>query len=534
MNGKKENQNKLSVLDIFSGIGGFSLGLERCGMQTVAFCETNIKARRVLRKHWPDVLIYNDVSLLTYEQLKADGIETIDLVCGGFPCQPFSNAGKREGKTDDRYLWPEMLRIIKEVRPTWVLGENVAGIVKLALDQVLSDLESEGYATQTFIVPACAVNAPHRRDRVWIVSHSRYNARGSERKLKREGPPQKPISGGKRKLVARNDVADTNKQYDDSRGHGTSKVLRIRSEKASVQRSKQNICDPPSARLQDRGEKALGKSQSVAKLKRSSWWEIEPELCRIFDELSERLDKDRLTTKTPCVNVVSTRQKEEPHGKKKEGNPRELLQSLQQEDGAKEVSDNFGGFGSLQKEKVLQSNVYGKRNDKRESKSCGIKKKGNQVQGKDLPEMRNNKRLANSSQRLNTSQQRTGEFTNTLCNMPYKVALGTWKNWQKEKELFVQNLWQACTEIGYVPTSLPEIPKTWESLNNEEKDWIALRISTGDPFCAEWPGTQRVTDSIPGRVDRLKQLGNAVVPQVVELIGRAIMEAEVVVPEMGK
>ena len=215
----------MKVLDLFSGIGGFSLGLERAGMETVAFCEFDKKAQLVLKKHWPDVPIYDDVRELTYDKLKEDGIvadscggkrgdshglqskdsnqrkkegkpdrvsgfshattrgndksqgQSIDLICGGFPCQPFSQAGKRKGDQDDRHLWPEYFRLIQEIRPRWVIGENVAGLISMGLDQVLSDLESEDYSCQTLVIPACAVNAPHRRDRVWILANSEGNGR---------------------------------------------------------------------------------------------------------------------------------------------------------------------------------------------------------------------------------------------------------------------------------------------------------------------------------------------------------------------
>jgi len=163
----------MRVLDLFSGIGGFSLGLERAGMTTVAFCEYEDFPRRVLAKHWPNVPCYPDVRTLTKEQLAADGI-TADLICGGYPCQPFSHAGKRGGDEDDRHLWPEMFRLIDTIRPRWVLAENVAGHISMGLDDVLSDLEGAGYAWWTFVIPACAVDAKHRRDRVWIVANARH------------------------------------------------------------------------------------------------------------------------------------------------------------------------------------------------------------------------------------------------------------------------------------------------------------------------------------------------------------------------
>ena len=165
----------MTVGSLFSGIGGFDLGLERAGMTIKWQVEIDDFCNKVLEKHWPDVKRYRDI-----KELRGDELEPVDLICGGFPCQPFSAAGKRRSKEDDRYLWPEMLRVIRAVRPNWIIGENVAGIVSLALDDVLSDLESEGYACQSFIIPACAVNAPHRRDRVWIIAHARQQPEGDE------------------------------------------------------------------------------------------------------------------------------------------------------------------------------------------------------------------------------------------------------------------------------------------------------------------------------------------------------------------
>lgn len=170
----------LSVLDLFSGIGGFSLGLHRAGgFTTAAFCEIEPYPRAVLAKNFPKVPIYDDVRTLTADRLRADGI-AVDLICGGYPCQPFSTAGRRAGAEDDRHLWPEVHRLLDELRPAWFIGENVAGHISLGLDEVLSDLETLGYTARPFVIPACAVDAPHRRDRVWIVantSHSRLHKR---------------------------------------------------------------------------------------------------------------------------------------------------------------------------------------------------------------------------------------------------------------------------------------------------------------------------------------------------------------------
>lgn len=159
---------KLKVLDLFSGIGGFSLGLHRAGMETVAFCEKDEFCQKVLAKNFPNFPIHDDITTLNKDFLHD---KHIDIICGGFPCQPFSNAGKKKGRQDDRDLWPEMFRVIKETKPTWVIGENVAGFIGMEFTRTKINLESIGYSVQPFIIPACAVGTQHRRDRVWIIAH---------------------------------------------------------------------------------------------------------------------------------------------------------------------------------------------------------------------------------------------------------------------------------------------------------------------------------------------------------------------------
>ena len=197
--------NTLTHLSLFSGIGGIDLAAEWAGFQTVCFVEIDKFCQKVLHKHWPDVPLVEDIRDVTREKIMAyteckrlegevsksqlsepeqparcnrGGARAstthnpITLITGGFPCQPVSVAGKQRGKDDDRWLWPEMLRVISEVRPTWAVIENVAGLVRMGLDDCLSELEGEGFEVQTFLIPACAVNAPHRRDRVFIVAHT--------------------------------------------------------------------------------------------------------------------------------------------------------------------------------------------------------------------------------------------------------------------------------------------------------------------------------------------------------------------------
>jgi len=247
----------MNHLDLFSGIGGFSLaaswvwGKEH---NIVSFVEIDPFCQKVLKKHWPETPIISDIRNVTYERImeytNSNGFSeytgrkkekskwgskttimsassqkgvgkkqtnpnpTINLLTGGFPCQPFSCAGKQGGERDDRYLWPEMLRVIQEIRPTWIIGENVAGIINLALDQVLTDLENEGYTCQPFIIPACGKDAPHRRDRVWIVANSqvgRLEGGGNLKQGHRQGKGKiKPV--GRCNERGTQDVADTDRK----------------------------------------------------------------------------------------------------------------------------------------------------------------------------------------------------------------------------------------------------------------------------------------------------------------------------------
>jgi DNA (cytosine-5)-methyltransferase 1 len=177
----------MRVLDLFSGIGGFSLGLERTGgFKTVAFCEIEPFPRRVLAKHWPEVPIYEDVRTLTADRLAADGI-TVDAICGGFPCQDISVAGERMGLDGARSgLWSEIARLIGELRPRVVIVENVTGLLSLGFGRVLGDLAALGYDAEWECIPATYLGAWHRRDRVWVVAHPNEVSR-----LK--GRTQKPI-----------------------------------------------------------------------------------------------------------------------------------------------------------------------------------------------------------------------------------------------------------------------------------------------------------------------------------------------------
>jgi len=205
------------LLDLFSGIGGFSLGLERSGgFKTVAFCEVEPFCVKVLNKHWPEVPVYGDIRELNADRLAADGI-AVDAICGGFPCQDISMAGKGAGIEGERSgLWSEYARLIGELRPRYVFVENVAALLSRGLDRVLGDLAALGYDAEWHCIPASAVGAPHQRDRIWIMAHSRRGSWGSVRSIteredtqsKRPAGPNSVGGSGKKSQI----VADANSQ----------------------------------------------------------------------------------------------------------------------------------------------------------------------------------------------------------------------------------------------------------------------------------------------------------------------------------
>jgi len=296
------------VLDLFSGIGGFSLGLERTGgFETAAFCEIEPFPRKVLAKHWPDTPIAGDIRKLSYnyetKSLIYDGkiiyVGTISLICGGYPCQPFSNAGKRRGKEDDRHLWPEFMRLVAELRPSWVIGENVAGHVSMGLDDVLSDLESEGYACRTFIIPACAKDAKHRRDRVWTLATDSTGLPSPKQKRK-HSRPQKFGRSRANRLASGEIVADAKGQQSipadntrEPRGAGNT-------EQSKLGRSCGGVSIPDAISKRGCGGDTNGENAKDAwersasagdDQRRMGRWNAEPDVGRVVNGVPGRVDR---------------------------------------------------------------------------------------------------------------------------------------------------------------------------------------------------------------------------------------------------
>ena len=222
LNAELDTGIAMTHLDLFSGIGGFALAAKWAGIETVAFCEIDDFACKVLNKNFPDVPVHRDI-----RELDGSLYAGIDLITGGYPCQPFSTAGKRKGADDPRHLWPDMFRVIRQARPTWVVCENVEGHVTNGLDSVCDDLESEGYEVRPFIIPACAVESPHIRNRVWIIANTARS--GRERVLGIGGKAQTENEGERRQQDR--EFIQTNARSAETRwrnGWGTSpRICRV-------------------------------------------------------------------------------------------------------------------------------------------------------------------------------------------------------------------------------------------------------------------------------------------------------------------
>jgi DNA (cytosine-5)-methyltransferase 1 len=247
-------------IGLFEGIGGFSLAARWAGWETIAWCEWNEFGQKVLRHHFPKAKGHGDITQTDFTIYRGQ----CDIVTGGFPCQPYSTAGKRLGKEDERHLWPAMLRAIREIQPRWVVGENVLGLVNwsggLVFHEVQADLEAAGYEVFPYVLPACAVNAPHRRDRVWFVAYSKRNGYNG------------------------NEIPE-NRQQSATRGEAWSK--------SSSSIESWIIANPDLPRLQAKGEQPTSTAQDAGTRNMRSRWERFPTqspVCSGDDGLPTRMD----------------------------------------------------------------------------------------------------------------------------------------------------------------------------------------------------------------------------------------------------
>ena len=384
----------MKVIDLFSGIGGCSLGLESTGgFETVQFVEYDKWCQKVLAKNFPGVPITGDIK--DYEGQRAD------VVTGGFPCQPFSVAGKRKGTDDNRHLWPEMLRVIKACKPRWVIGENVRNLTSIqegmVFEQVCTDLENEGYEVQSFIIPATAVNAPHQRYRVWIVGYSKHN--GS----------------------------------------------------------------------QDRCEETRGEKR-------------ESEQGRMLE--SKRASSQQNVADTQCDGLTST---------EKRGS---IEKTIRQESQGENRTLDFEGTGSLSET----------------TRNVAHSESNQEISELRTTESEHDKRNSRMESTSSGNRQSVGETEQDVADSKHKGLEGGVTRNDKDRQ-------------------------EWESLQTVEQQSTQVWVDTGcessvrrermahEGFSVE-PSVGRVAHGVSERVDRLKGLGHAIVPQIAHQIGLAILEAE--------
>ena len=274
---------KLRVLDLFSGIGGFSLGLERTGgFETVAFCEIEPYCRAVLAKHWPSVRQYDDVRALTADILRRDGIG-VDVICGGFPCQDISVAGKGAGLAGARSgLWREYARIIGELRPSFVIVENVAALLGRGLADVLGDLASLGYDAEWHCIPAAAVGAPHRRDRLWVVANT---ARLQPGRTQQRSERQRIGASRQPQLMA-----DANKlPWYQGRSRDAAQISGRRDADRGCEQP--DVCNTIVSRLALPERQSRDNGQKLTTIERTDWWFSEPDVGRVAHGVRHRVDR---------------------------------------------------------------------------------------------------------------------------------------------------------------------------------------------------------------------------------------------------
>ena len=476
---------KLRHLDLFSGIGGFSLGLESAGLvDTVAFCDFDKYCKQVLKKHWEHVPIYNDVKELNHDRLRTDGIiseeKGIDIITGGYPCQPFSVAGRKKGEEDPRHVWPEMFRLVQELRPTWVIGENVGGHIKLGLDTVLENLESEGYTARTFSISASSIGANHQRERIWTIAHSNELGR-NDRSNYWQG---RSVS---------NDEKRNSKEGQSKWSGWFDRLGEIGSVMENTRRSHW-----PWSEFQGENDYEIGEGDAD-QFERSS--STSQSNVADSDTRLSNGEKEEIRSRGQTSDVSSSRRRKENVADSESQGTGENDRGIW-----KRTSRISGGEGTSEKKMADSESVSSNERELGNSQEENRQERqvGGQTRGGDGDRNVSNREMADSdSERLQGLRQHT--------SMEGK---------SREKELTEGSLQEEHgTKMADSDSERGRSGETeWE---DAEDAWESSRC----PIAGWWdvePNVGRVAHGVPKRVDRLKSLGNSVVPQIPFLIGLAI------------
>ena len=538
----------IKILDVCSGIGGFSLGLEATGgFDTVAFCEFDEFCCKVLNKHWPNVPIYKDLKEIGNEPERI--IQEFDLICGGIPCQPWSLAGKQKGKEDDRHLWPYMYEIVKSKKPTWVIVENVGGFVNVALDDVCLDLEAQGYATQSFIIPACSVEAPHKRDRIWILGKLMANAQsnGEDGVLRTTEPKHdqgdtrmesSSSSDGRSEREVSQDVANSNDTGDRTPGRTTDgdrqKTVEGWQEQSQLgsSRSSEDVANPHDngherGLTEARNENATGQDSQIIRatdtkdISRQGNDGGDHQESRVDGAVSRSSD-DGETSSSRATGVRSISEEsnnDEGAGREdrhQEDNNRTLVQEGH-EGIQSSVNRRLGSNQtSLKGTQVRQGDNNSQVNRVGESEDFVANAKELEDHEHD------NGERTQQDREHRVSQQPGGEGS---LGGTEDVAYSNSKGLQGSEEAGdTQESREEREQLASGQDSSLSKGHTEPQLGGMA-DGVSPRLDGHLGFERE-PNIPRVATGIPDRVNRLKTLGNSIVPQIVYNIGLAILEEE--------
>jgi len=537
----------LKLLDLFSGIGGFSLGLESTGgFKTIAFVEKDEFCQKVLKKHWPNITIEGDIRNVKGEKYEAD------VITGGFPCQPFSVAGKRRGTNDDRYLWDETIRVIRECKPRWFIGENVEGLINInngvVLRQVQTDLEKEGFEVQCLVIPAAGIGAWHQRKRIWIIGHSKHNGfiaskiKGGDRKInERSSQGKNETSEFKRASRRENNEtvwmaadAQISRTRENERGiwEGSRGINGGQGTNQNVSNSNSRFSIGENKEIQTRGTSINNGSENVSNSNntgdRTSKYNFKKQ--ETIDKERKKFSQSKFSRHSEDVsNSISSgsRRGRISRNVNEQGwntfeTERESLQSKNKQTRSNDIKQNSEDV----------SNSKSIRYRGRESEECQIGEwsflQGKQEGGKMGSEVKGcNGNVSNSNDKGleryngNSSSIKTGEEqTNSWsknCSQQFRE--------QKKGKIGSETL----------PNSNNERLQRLDSESIIQEQKLGLFTNKDDEGRETWWQTQSRICGVPNgvsyeldkdRTNRIKALGNSIVPQIARKLGLAILEAE--------
>lgn len=525
-----------TVGSLFSGIGGFDLAARWAGFETAWFVEREPFCQQVLSKHWPGVPVHGDI----YE---THDLPYVDVITAGFPCQPFSVAGKRLGSEDERFLIPEMLRVINDVQPRVVFLENVPGFASLndgaEFKQLLRALAESGYDAQWQHLRASDVGAPHRRERWFLLAYATSIRRNQHqpqprsigtgenngRMLQLTGTPG-PVADNQNQRLNRwfweqtND-ANSGQQWDECSGSVVNGGSNSMGNASSTGRQEYDA-----AAVTNGTEHVTGRHAANGRNGNT-----EPGLGRKFTRIPYRLDGYRypLVSKPHVwydIDGVQNDKKGVCNASSKRKRTCKILRTLRMPYEKKGIWGQVGRFDQIQRTQILRQEMRFIGTQKRNPHDFSIQKTGKGVKGGYLRNVRGNEQFTSSSHRRESGKQRTIEFNDVVQLLSHEMALEQWEATAQET-CGLQSLRQACKEAGYVSETLATLYEIWRSLSYQEKSWVTVRACQGNRLdLYPWPARpgepqhdyeppRVVPPGQSNRTARIKALGNAIVPQVV-------------------